>query len=145
MRAPTVDRTHQPTKRHFGRQVANAFVSRGFARLVVHQEQHPGDDLNNEKKHGRPAEVIPNHRVRPFRHLLVTEEFDEGRDLVTSIKPAQPSLAVAGITHSASSPRQSKFLRLPDALRRTSEGAVAVVRTIPGRPSQIEHCGRHTR
>ena len=119
VRAPTVDRTDQPAERNLGRQKTNALVGGRFTRLIVHEQEHAGNHLDDEKEHRDPAEVIPTHPVRAQRHLLVTQKFEERRQLITPIEPAaQPSALCGAVCMSGF------FFRDDDSTVRLSIGCV---------------------
>src|SRR6478736_3994032 len=93
MRAPTVNRSYQPPERHLRREKSNTLVCSRFTGLIVHQQQHAGDHLDNKKEHGDTTEVIPTHPMRTNRHFLVPQELNERRELIPPIQPTAHALA----------------------------------------------------
>lgn len=94
MRAPTVNGPDQPPKRYLGSQKTNTLVSSRFPGLKVHEQENAGNDLNDKKEHRDPAEVVPPHPVRAYRYLLVPQELEQWRKLITPIQPAEQTSAL---------------------------------------------------
>ena len=133
VRAPAVHRPNQPAERNLGRQKTNALVGGRFTRLVVHQQQHAGNDLHDEKEHRDPAQVIPPHPMRSQRHLFVTQELEQRRELITPVQPAAQASRFSALFISGLSGQKRRFHRRVDVERGIWATVAAAARTTRGR------------
>ncbi len=91
-----MDRADQPAERHLGRKKTYALVRGRFTRLIVHEQQHPGNDLDNEKEHRDPAKVVPTHPMRTDGDFFVAQELEKRRELISPVQPAAYAASFLG-------------------------------------------------
>ena len=133
MRAPTVNGPNQPPERDLGGQKTNALVRCRFTGLVIHQQQHAGNHLDNEEEHRDTAEVIPTHPMRPDRHFLVAQELNERRELIAAIEPAAQASTFSRALYVRLVLEKRRFHRQVGVGRDMEATAAAAALTIRGR------------
>ena len=133
MRAPTVNGPNQPPERNLGGQKTNALVRCRFTGLVIHQQQHSGNHLDNEEEHRDAAQVIPTHPMRTDGHFFMAQELNERRELIAAIEPAAQASTFSRAVHVRLVLVKRRFHRQVGVGRDTEATAAAAALIIRGR------------